>query len=277
MDTEYLNRLFSLQDQVAVITGGSGVLCSAIAAAYARAGAKIAILNRTLEKGEAVAAQIRAAGGEALALACDVTQPEPLQAAYTAVMELWGRVDILLNGAGGNRLEATTNFNRRFFDIPPEALRWVADLNLVGTILPCQAFGEVMAQQSRGVIINITSMSGFRPLTRVLAYSAAKAAVINFTQWLAVHLAQEYSPKIRVNALAPGFFLTDQNRFLLTEEKSGALTARGKSILAHTPMGRFGAPEDLVGTALWLASPAAAFVTGVVVGVDGGFNAFSGV
>jgi NAD(P)-dependent dehydrogenase (short-subunit alcohol dehydrogenase family) len=277
VDTEYLNRLFSLQGQVAVITGGSGVLCSAIAAGYARAGAKIAILNRTLEKGEAVAAQIRAAGGEAMALACDVTQPEPLQVAYNAVMDRWGQVDILLNGAGGNRLEATTNFNRRFFDIPPEALRWVADLNLVGTILPCQAFGEVMAQQSRGVIINITSMSGFRPLTRVLAYSAAKAAVINFTQWLAVHLAQEYSPKLRVNALAPGFFLTDQNRYLLTEEKSGALTARGKSILAHTPMGRFGSPEDLVGTALWLASPAAAFVTGVVVAVDGGFNAFSGV
>jgi NAD(P)-dependent dehydrogenase (short-subunit alcohol dehydrogenase family) len=153
----------------------------------------------------------------------------------------------------------------------------VADLNLVGTILPCQAFGEIMTQQSRGVIINITSMSGFRPLTRVLAYSAAKAAVINFTQWLAVHLAQEYSPKIRVNALAPGFFLTDQNRYLLTEEKSGALTPRGKAILAHTPMGRFGAADDLVGTALWLASPAAGFVTGIVVPVDGGFNAFSGV
>jgi NAD(P)-dependent dehydrogenase (short-subunit alcohol dehydrogenase family) len=277
VDNEYLTRLFSLQGQVAVVTGGSGVLCSAIAAAYARAGAKVAILNRTLEKGETVAAQIRAAGGEVMALSCDVTQPASLQIAYNAVMDRWGQVDILLNGAGGNRPEATTNPKQRFFDLPPEALRWVADLNLVGTILPCQAFGEIMTQQSRGVIINITSMSGFRPLTRVLAYSAAKAAVINFTQWLAVHLAQEYSPKIRVNALAPGFFLTDQNRYLLTEEKSGALTPRGKAILAHTPMGRFGAADDLVGTALWLASPAAGFVTGIVVPVDGGFNAFSGV
>jgi NAD(P)-dependent dehydrogenase (short-subunit alcohol dehydrogenase family) len=277
VDNEFLNRMFSLDGQVAVVTGGSGVLCSAIAAAYARAGAKVAVLNRTQEKGEAVAQQIRAAGGEALALSCDVTQTESLHAAYTAVIERWGQVDILLNGAGGNRQEATTNFNRRFFEISPEALRWATDLNLIGTILPCQAFGEVMAQQSRGVILNVTSMSAFRPLTRVLGYSVAKAAVINFTQWLAVHLATEYSPKIRVNALAPGFFLTDQNRYLLTEEKSGALTARGKSILAHTPMGRFGTPEDLVGTALWLASPAAAFVTGAVIPVDGGFNAFSGV
>lgn len=277
MDIENLAKLFSLDGQVAVVTGGSGVLCSAIASAYARAGAKVAILNRTAEKGEAVAASIRAAGGEALALACDVTQPDSLHTAQAAILDRWGRLDILLNGAGGNRPEATATPKQRFFDLPPEALRWVVDLNLMGTLLPCQVFGETLVQRNRGVILNVTSMSAFRPLTRVLGYSAAKAAVINFTQWLAVHLAQEYSPNLRVNALAPGFFLTDQNRFLLTDEKSGELTPRGKAILAHTPMGRFGAPEDLIGAALWLVSPASSFVTGIVVPVDGGFNAFSGV
>jgi NAD(P)-dependent dehydrogenase (short-subunit alcohol dehydrogenase family) len=277
LDSEYLSRLFSLEGQVAVVTGGSGVLCSAIAAAYAHAGAKVAILNRSAEKGERVAEAIRSAGGEAVALACDVTLAASVNEAHNAVLERWGRVDILLNGAGGNKPEATSNPKQRFFDIPPEALRWVVDLNLLGTVIPCQIFGETLSQRGRGVILNVTSMSGFRPLTRVLGYSSAKAAVINFTQWLAVHLAQEYSPNLRVNALAPGFFLTEQNRFLLTEEKSGTLTARGKAIIGHTPMGRFGAPEDLIGTALWLVSPASAFVTGVVVPVDGGFNAFSGV
>ena len=164
-----------------------------------------------------------------------------------------------------------------FFDVPPDALRWVIDLNLLGTILPCQAFGKVMAEKQEGNILNISSMTAIRPLTRVLGYSAAKAGVTNFTQWLSVHMAQTYSPNIRVNAVAPGFFLTNQNRFLLTDEQTGGLTARGQSIIDHTPMRRFGTPEDLLGTVLWLLSPASAFVTGIVVPVDGGFSAFGGV
>jgi NAD(P)-dependent dehydrogenase (short-subunit alcohol dehydrogenase family) len=186
-------------------------------------------------------------------------------------------LDTLINAAGGNTASATTGPDRSFFDLPEEALRFVSDLNVLGTMLPCQTFGRAMADRGRGVILNVSSMNAFRPLTRIPAYSAAKAAVANFTQWLAVHMAQEYSSEIRVNAIAPGFFLTDQNRFLLTDGTTGELTARGASIIEHTPAGRFGQPEDLLGTMLWLLSPASSFVTGVVVPVDGGFSAFSGV
>ena len=187
-----------------------------------------------------------------------------------------GRVDILINGAGGNKPQATTNPGQSFFDLPADALRWVFDLNLMGAILPSQVFGKIMAAQKSGVIINISSMNSFRPLTRIPAYSAAKAGVSNFTQWLAVHMAQEYSPRIRVNAIAPGFFVGDQNRALLMNE-DGSLTPRGQQIISHTPMARFGETDDLLGTLMWLVSPASAFVTGIVVPVDGGFSAFSGV
>jgi NAD(P)-dependent dehydrogenase (short-subunit alcohol dehydrogenase family) len=183
----------------------------------------------------------------------------------------------LINAAGGNHPGATTGPERSFFDIPEAALRHVVDLNLVGSILPSQVFGRMMADEGEGVIINISSMSAYRPLTRTIAYSASKAAVTNFTQWLAVHMAQEYSPKIRVNALAPGFFHTSQNHFLLFDQKTGALTPRGKTIIDHTPMKRFGNPEDLLGGLFWLLSPAAEFVTGAVIPIDGGFSAFSGV
>jgi NAD(P)-dependent dehydrogenase (short-subunit alcohol dehydrogenase family) len=183
----------------------------------------------------------------------------------------------LINAAGGNKPQATTSQDLSFFDLPIDALRFVFDLNIVGTILPSQVFGKLMADQRDGVILNVSSMNAFRPLTRIPAYSAAKAGVSNFTQWLAVHMAQEYSPRIRVNAIAPGFFLTDQNRFLLTDEKTNELTERGKSIIAHTPMARFGTPEDLLGVVLWLLSPASAFVSGIVVPIDGGFSAYSGV
>ncbi len=200
-----------------------------------------------------------------------------MEKAEEVVIKTFGDIDTLINAAGGNKPEATTSPDRSFFDLPESALRFVFDLNLIGTILPCQIFGRRLAKRGEGIVLNVSSMNAFRPLTRIASYSAAKAGISNFTQWLAVHMAQEYSPKIRVNAIAPGFFLTEQNRFLLTDAKTGELTPRGSSIIRHTPMGRFGQPEDLFGAVLWLLSPASSFVTGLVVPIDGGFQAFSGV
>ncbi len=277
MDHDYPESLFGIAGQVAVITGGGGVLCSAIGRALGRLGVKVVAMSRSLQSTQKVADAITDAGGEALALSCDVLDRAALEAARDAVLARFGRVDILINGAGGNRPQATTTPDLSFFDLPADALRGVFDLNLMGTLLACQIFGRPMAAQGQGCILNITSMSAFRPLTRIPAYSAAKAAVSNFTQWLAVHMAQEYSPAIRVNGIAPGFFLTEQNRYLLTDEQTGELTPRGRAIIAHTPMGRFGEPNDLIGAVVWLLSPAAAFVTGIVVPVDGGFSAYSGV
>ncbi|MBU0495841.1 MAG: SDR family oxidoreductase [Chloroflexi bacterium] len=274
---DYIDQLFGLTGQVTVITGGGGVLCGAISRALARAGARVAVLDLFPAAAQAVADDIVAAGGTAIALPADVLSRESLETARDAVLARFGRVDVLINGAGGNKKQATTSADLSFFDLPPDAVQWVFNLNLLGTLLPSQVFGQHMAEQGTGVILNISSMNAFRPLTRIPAYSAAKAAVSNFTQWLAVHLAQEYSPRIRVNALAPGFFLTEQNRFLLTDEATGALTPRGQTIIDHTPLGRFGEPADLIGATLWLLSPAAGFVTGIVVPVDGGFSAYSGV
>jgi NAD(P)-dependent dehydrogenase (short-subunit alcohol dehydrogenase family) len=237
------------------------------------AGAKVAVLNISLEPAEELAAKL---GTGAIGVLCNVLDKASVEAAAQNVMAAFGRVDILINGAGGNKPEATTNPDQTFFDLPADALHWVLDLNLIGTILPSQVFGKIMAKQKSGVIINISSMNSFRPLTRIPAYSAAKAGVSNFTQWLAVHMAQEYSPEIRVNAIAPGFFIGQQNRGLLLNE-DGSLTSRGQQIISHTPMARFGVPEDLLGTMMWLISPASAFITGIVVPVDGGFSAFSGV
>jgi NAD(P)-dependent dehydrogenase (short-subunit alcohol dehydrogenase family) len=270
------DRHFDLTNKVAAVTGGAGVLCSAMSRALAEAGAKVAVLDLALTPAETLAQELQNSGGPALAVECNVLDRESVEAAAGQVLAKFGRVDILVNGAGGNRPQATTGPEQSFFDLPAEALRWVFELNLMGTILPSQVFGKIMAEQREGVIVNISSMNAFRPLTRILAYSAAKAGVSNFTQWLAVHMAQEYSPGIRVNAIAPGFFVADQNRRLLLNE-DGSPTARGKSILEHTPIGRFGTPDDLLGTLLWLVSPEAAFVTGIVVPVDGGFSAFSGV
>ncbi len=277
MNQSYLVKMFSLEGKVAVVTGGAGVLCGAMSVALAQAGAKVAVLDLRPEKAQETVDQIRAVGGEAIALACNVLEKSSIEAVCQEVLAKYGKVDILINGAGGNHPKATTNAEQSFFDLPADAVRSVFDLNFQGTLLPSQVFGAQMAKQGEGVILNVSSMNAFRPLTRIPAYSAAKAAVSNFTQWLAAHLAMEYSPKIRVNAIAPGFFLTDQNRFLVTEEATGNLTPRGKTIVGHTPAGRLGAPEDLLGTVLWLVSPASAFVTGVVVPVDGGFNGFSGV
>ena len=277
MDKTYLNELFGLEDKVAVVTGGGGVLCGAMSLALGRVGVKVAVLDLFLEAAEKIADQIQADGGEAIAVKCNVLDKSSIEAAAQAVLAAFGKVDILINGAGGNKKQASTSTDVAFFDLPADAVQWVFNLNFIGTLLPSQVFGKLMAEQKQGVILNVSSMNAFRPLTRIPAYSGAKAAISNFTQWLAVHMNQEYAPDIRVNALAPGFFLTEQNRFLLTEEGSGNLTARGKTFIDHTPMGRFGVPEDLVSTTLWLLSDGAGFVTGVVVPVDGGFSAFSGV
>lgn len=265
---------FDITGKTAVVTGGAGVLCSAMCRELAARGAKVAVLDMNAAAAQALAADL---GKGAMGLACDVLDRASLETAGREMLSAYGRVDILINGAGGNKPPATTAPDRTFFDLSADALRWVFELNLMGTILPCQVFGKIMAEQESGVILNISSMNAFRPLTRIPAYSAAKAALNNFTQWLAVHMAQEYSPAIRVNALAPGFFLTGQNRYLLIDPTTDDLTARGRQILDHTPMRRFGLPEDLLGAMLWLVSSASAFVTGVVVPVDGGFSAFSGV
>jgi NAD(P)-dependent dehydrogenase (short-subunit alcohol dehydrogenase family) len=277
MDSAELNHLYDFSGKTVVITGGTGILGGEIACALVGCGANVAILDRNLDPFQHIKDLMEPRANQAVAISADVLNVESLGKAAETVRERFGRVDALLNAAGGNKPEATTSGDLGFFDLPADVLRWVLDLNLMGTILPSQVFGKMMAEKGEGVILNISSMSAIRPLTRVVAYSAAKAAVSNFTQWLAVHVAQQYSPRIRVNAVAPGFFLTRQNRFLLTEEQTGKLTARGQAIISHTPMGRFGQPEDLFGAVLWLLSPASAFVTGIVLPVDGGFSAFAGV
>lgn len=276
MDLKQLTKMYDFTGRTVVMTGGTGVLGASVVQALAGCGANVVLLARNQAKGEALAASASGAGKVAV-LAADVLDRNALESAAQEVKAKFGRIDGLVNAAGGNHPQATTKPDLSFFNLPEEALRFAIDLNILGTILPCQAFGKVMAEQGEGVILNFSSMSSFRPMTRVVGYSAAKAGVNNFTYWLAVHLAQEYSPSIRVNAIAPGFFLTEQNRFLLTDKETGKLTARGQSIISHTPMGRFGQPEDLLGAFLWLLSPASAFVTGTVVLVDGGFSAFSGV
>lgn len=267
---------FDLTGKVAVVTGGTGVLGGALAHGLAAAGAKVGVLGRRTAKAEAVVAEIRRAGGEATALTADVLDREQLEGARDRILRAYGRLDILVNGAGGNVPEATVVGDKSFFGLSDTAFREVLDLNLLGTLLPTQVFGEVMARAEHGSVINLSSMAAVRPLTRVVGYGAAKAALENLTRWLAVELAQKYGPGLRVNAVAPGFFLGEQNRALLLNPDS-SLTERGQKIVAHTPMGRFGRPEELVGTTVWLASSASSFVTGTVIPVDGGFSAYSGV
>ena len=277
MSKEFINSLFSLEGQVAVLTGGGGVLCGALSRALGKAGVKVAVLDIVPAAAQAVVDDIVAEGGQAIAVPCNVLDKASIEAARDVVLDAFGRVDILINGAGGNKKEATTTPDLSFFDLPADAVQWVFSLNVIGTLLPTQVFGKVIAEQGDGSIINISSENAIRPLTRIPAYSSAKAAVSNFTQWLAVHMSQNYSPKIRVNALAPGFFLTTQNRFLLLDEATGNWTARGQQILDHTPQARFGDPEELVGVVFWLLSPSARFVHGIIVPIDGGFSAYSGV
>lgn len=271
-----IHSLFSLQDQIAVVTGGTGTLGSAIARGLAAAGATVALLGRRAEVAQQLAEEIRQSGGQALPLPADVLDRTSLLHARDQLLATYGRVDILVNCAGGNKAAATIVGQHTFFNMEPAAFEEVIALNLTGTLLPSQIFAEPMAKQGQGCLINISSMAAQRPLTRVLGYGNAKAAIDNFTQWLAVELAQKYGPGLRVNAIAPGFFIGEQNRNLLLNE-DGSYSPRGQQIITHTPLGRFGQADELIGTAVWLASPAARFVTGIVVPVDGGFSAFSGV
>lgn len=276
----------TLTGKVCVITGGAGILCAAMARELGRQGARVAILNRTLEKGNAVAAEITAAGGQAISIACDVTNEESVLSAAEQVLKTFGVCDILINGAGGNQPSAVTSKEIwsegdlenpaiiSFFDLSVQGFRQVMDLNLIGTLVPTQIFAKQMLGRPGTSVINISSMSAAAPMTKVPAYSAAKAGINNFTQWLAVHLAES---GIRVNAIAPGFFLTKQNEKLLVTE-AGEPTERSRKIISQTPMRRFGTPEDLLGTLLWLADEGmSGFVTGITVPVDGGFMAYSGV
>ena len=277
MNLEGHTASYDFSDRTVLITGGAGVLGGEIACALVGCNANVVILDRDQGLAQRVIERFpKVAKGRAIRVYGDVLNLETLQQVNETVKTEFGAVDVLINGAGGNHPSATTSADLSFFDLPAEALRQVEELNLLGTILPCQVFGRGMAERGEGVILNISSMNAFRPLTRIPAYSAAKAAVTNFTQWLAVHMAQNYSPRIRVNEIAPGFFIGQQNRRLLLND-DGTLTPRGQSILAHTPMNRFGTPEDLFGVTMWLISPASAFVTGVVIPIDGGFSAFSGV
>jgi len=272
-----MSDLFDIKGKTIVITGGGGVLCGEMARALGKAGAKIAVLDLSEDAAAKVANEIKADGGQAIPVKCNVLDKASIEVAKAKVDAELGKADILINGAGGNKKEATATPELPFFDLPADALKFVFELNIIGTVLPSQVFGKEMAESGSGIILNVSSMCAFQPLTKVCGYSAAKAAVSNFTQWLAVHMCQNYSTDIRVNAIAPGFFLTEQNRFLLTDEKTGDLTPRGQTIIDHTPMGKFGQPADLTGTVMWLLSDAAKFVTGIVVPVDGGFSAFSGV
>jgi NAD(P)-dependent dehydrogenase (short-subunit alcohol dehydrogenase family) len=281
-------RTYSLNDikgKVCVITGGAGIIGTSLAMGLASAGARIAIVDFNLEKAQEVAALIRTeTGAEVIGVFGNVLEKATLLDAKKSINGAFGKIDVLINGAGGNAPTATTqvevmsketlgDLSKGFFGLELEGFRKVFDLNFLGTVLPTMVFAEDMTEHG-GQIINISSMNSFRPLTKIPAYSAAKASINNLTEWLAVHFAQL---NIRVNAIAPGFFLTDQNRFLLTEKESGALTPRGKKILANTPMGRFGEPEELVGTLLFLVSDLSKFITGVVIPVDGGFNVYAGV
>ena len=277
MNLSDVHRWYDFTGKTVVITGGAGVLGGEIACMLAGCNANVVILDRDPKLADRLLVRLNSSVGKAIVVFGDVLRKETLDHAAAVILTEFGRIDVLINTAGGNNPRATAGPDQKFFDLPEEGVRLASDLNLLGTIFPSQVFGKLMAERKEGIILNISSMAAFRPLTRVVVYSAAKAAVSNFTQWLAVYMAQEVGPEIRVNAIAPGFFLTEQNRYLLTEKETGNLTARGKKILEHTPMGRFGDPEDLFGAVLWLLSPASKFVTGIVVPVDGGFSAYSGV
>lgn len=271
-----MSNLFDLSGKVAIVTGGTGVLGGAMAKGLAAAGAKIGILGRSEDSAAENVKEIEDNGGQAIPLIADVLVKSDLEAARDKIMDNWGRIDILVNAAGGNMSGATINPDQSFLDLEDEALENVMDLNFLGTYHPTKIFGEDMIKNKRGSIVHISSMAADRAITRVLGYSAAKAAVDNFTKFLATELATKYGDGLRVNAIAPGFFIGEQNRDLLLNE-DGSLTDRGQTIVDSTPMKRFGEKEELIGTVVWLASEASKFVTGTVIPVDGGFSAYSGV
>lgn len=271
-----MSDLFNLQEKVAIITGGNGVLGGAMAKGLAKAGAKVAVLGRTEVTVNNRVAEIKAAGGVALGLIASVLEEASLKEANEKVVNKWGKIDILINAAGGNKAGATISPEQTIFDLSPEAFSDVNDLNLKGTVLPTMVFAKTMTQQNKGCIINISSMASQQAITRVVGYSAAKAAIDNFTKWMAVEMAIKFGAGFRVNAIAPGFFIGDQNRRLLLNTDN-SLTDRGKTIVDLTPMRRFGEPDELISTTLWLCSGGSSFITGVVIPVDGGFSAFSGV
>lgn len=273
-----IEQLFSVDGLVAVVTGGTGVLGGAMCKALAANGAKVAVLGRSEEKAKNILAEIESVGGTAAFYSADLFDRDALQAVADKVSADWGKIDILVNCAGGNRAGATSTPENPFWGLPADDLEGVMKLNIVGSMVPSQIFGKAIADNpDGGTVINISSMAALLPLTKVVGYSASKAAIDNFTRWFAVFMNQNHGEKVRVNAIAPGFFLTEQNRFLLTDKETGELTPRGATIAGQTPMGRFGAPDELAGALLYLVSPAAKFVTGIVLPVDGGFSAFSGV
>ena len=274
----YLEQLFGLGGRVAVVTGGSGALGGAIAHGLAQAGARVAVLARKRDPIDAVIETIARTGGEAMGIEADVTSRSQLESACEAVLGRWGCVDVLVNAAGGNLPEAIVNEARSFFDLPAEDFERTVRLNLLGTVLPSQIFARTMSEgeaQGRS-IVNISSLTARRPASGVVAYAAAKAGVENFIRWLAVEMARRYGERIRVNAIAPGFFLAEQNRSLLLDAE-GDLTDRGRRVVQATPAGRFGVPDELVSTVLWLAGSGASFVNGTVATVDGGMDAFGGI
>lgn len=273
---KFLEEHFSVEGDVAVVTGGTGVLGSAMAGALAQAGAKVAIVSRRRDVAAHTIAQLEASGGQVMAIHADVLDPASLQKAQQILTDSWGAPRILVNAAGGNVAGATISEAQTPFDVPLEAFREVVDLNFTGTWLSCQAFGPALVATGGGSIVNVSSMAAGRPLTRVGAYGAAKAAVESMTRWLAIELPRRFGAAVRVNAIAPGFFIAEQNRSLLMTG-IGNPTERGQRIIDHTPAGRFGQPNELISTLLWLCSHGASFVNGTVVPVDGGFSAFSGV
>lgn len=269
-----MNELFSVKDKVVVITGGTGVLGACIGEYLALQGAKVVLMGRRREEGDRLVAEIKAKGGEAVFMVTDVMNSEVVEGNCRDILALYGRVDALLNAAGGNMPGATIAPDGTFFDVDVAQFEKVLNLNLTGTVIPTQVFLRPMVEAGQGAIVNFSSMAAFRPMTRVLGYAAAKAGISNFTAYMATEVATKFTPKIRVNAIAPGFFLTNQNRSLLTNP-DGSLTQRGQDVIRQTPFKRFGAPEELCGTIQYLISDAASFVTGTVAVVDGGFNAFA--
>lgn len=269
-----MNELFSVKDKVVVITGGTGVLGACIGEYLALEGAKVVLLGRRKEEGERIVNDITAKGGEAIFLVSDVLNPDIVQQNCDEILARYGKVDALLNAAGGNMPGATIQPDGNFFDVKVDDFQKVLNLNLTGTVIPTQIFLKPMVESGKGAIVNFSSMAAFRPLTRVLGYAAAKAGISNFTAYMANEVATKFTPSIRVNAIAPGFFLTNQNRALLTNP-DGSLTARGADVIRQTPFKRFGKPEELCGTIQYLISDASSFVTGTVAVVDGGFNVFA--